>query len=267
MYPTLFTTPGVAKFAEEIDAERQRQIAKFGEQHHPDGTGAEYYVGMADEARQDVERFVAQHSGPQWALVLLEEVYEALAESDPARLRAELVQVAAVCAAWVADIDSRTPATEERHVVADSSADPEHTDDCPGCVTAAAEQPAAQTEGEQPTPDSVPRTERALWVDIANALNAAVDAGMPVGIDLDGTLTDRNAWSVVWDAPSGRWAVAGYDGDVEEQPACAKCRTPFDPADTRFDGRARHYDTPYCRGCVDRCHDNEIADHRCVICA
>jgi hypothetical protein len=52
---------------------------------------------------------------------------------------------------------------------------------------------------------------------------------------------------------------------VEE--ACGKCRQPFDPADTRFDGRARFYLTPYCRGCVDRCHDNEIADHRCVICA
>jgi hypothetical protein len=48
---------------------------------------------------------------------------------------------------------------------------------------------------------------------------------------------------------------------------CGKCRRPFDPADTRFDGHARHRETPYCRGCVDRCRDNEIADHRCVICA
>ncbi|MEY9934267.1 hypothetical protein ABH926_008932 [Catenulispora sp. GP43] len=39
--------------------------------------------------------------------MLLEEVYEALAEVDPAALRAELVQVAAVAAAWVEDIDSR----------------------------------------------------------------------------------------------------------------------------------------------------------------
>ena len=48
---------------------------------------------------------------------------------------------------------------------------------------------------------------------------------------------------------------------------CGKCRRPFDPADTRFDGHAQHKPTPYCRGCVDRCRDNEIADHRCVICA
>lgn len=68
-------------------------------------------------------------------------------------------------------------------------------------------------------------------------------------------------------------AVAVVSSAVEEQPAvepseaCGKCKQPFDPADTRFDGRARYHLTPYCRGCVDRCHDNEIADHRCVICA
>ncbi|MFF1604186.1 hypothetical protein ACFVYV_43375 [Streptomyces mirabilis] len=60
---------------------------------------------------------------------------------------------------------------------------------------------------------------------------------------------------------------------AEEQPAiavseaCGKCKRPFDPADTAFDGRARYHLTPYCRGCVDLCHDTEIADHRCVICA
>jgi uncharacterized protein YukE len=56
---------------------------------------------------------------------------------------------------------------------------------------------------------------------------------------------------------------------ADEQPAeaCGKCKTPFDPDDTRFDGHARYHLTPYCRSCVDRCHDNEIADHRCVICA
>lgn len=51
-----------------------------------------------------------------------------------------------------------------------------------------------------------------------------------------------------------------------QQEVCGKCRQPFDSADSRFDGRARFYLTPYCRGCVDRCHDTEIADHRCVIC-
>ncbi len=48
---------------------------------------------------------------------------------------------------------------------------------------------------------------------------------------------------------------------------CARCKRPFDPADTRFDGLARFDQTEHCRGCVSRCHDAESADHRCVICA
>jgi hypothetical protein len=59
----------------------------------------------------------------------------------------------------------------------------------------------------------------------------------------------------------------GEQSAVAESEACGKCKQPFDPADTAFDGRARYHLTPYCRGCVDRCTDNEIADHRCVICA
>jgi hypothetical protein len=69
---------------------------------------------MADEARDDVERFVAQHSGPEWALILLEEVYEALAEADPARLRTELIQAGAVIAAWVSDLDRRPQPEDDR---------------------------------------------------------------------------------------------------------------------------------------------------------
>lgn len=64
--------------------------------------------------------------------------------------------------------------------------------------------------------EAVLRTERSHWVDIAAALNAAVDAGLPVGIDLDGTLTDHNAWSVIWDPSSKQWEVAGYDDDLDE---------------------------------------------------
>lgn len=108
MYPTLFTTPGVRQFAEDVDAERQRQITKFGDQRHPDGTGLPVYRHSANRYRDHADHAAA--SGHlAWRDVLLEEVYEALAESDPAKLRAELIQVAAVCAAWVSDIDRRTP--------------------------------------------------------------------------------------------------------------------------------------------------------------
>jgi hypothetical protein len=105
-YPTLFTTPGVKAFAEEIDAERQRQIAKFGDQHLPDGTGLPIYEHAARRYRAQADRN-ADSGVLAWRDVFLEEVYEALAESEPAKLRVELIQVAAVCAKWVADLDRR----------------------------------------------------------------------------------------------------------------------------------------------------------------
>jgi hypothetical protein len=43
----------------------------------------------------------------KWVDILEEEVAEAAAESDPAKLRAELVQVAAVAVAWIEAIDRR----------------------------------------------------------------------------------------------------------------------------------------------------------------
>lgn len=48
--------------------------------------------------------------------------------------------------------------------------------------------------------------------------------------------------------------------------ACDKCAMPFDPADTRHDGRAQHAGAPYCKGCVDRCHESTDAFHVCDIC-
>ncbi|WP_206337337.1 hypothetical protein [Streptomyces sp. Z26] len=113
-YPTLFTTPGVKAFAEDVDAERQRQLAKFGDQHHPDGTGGSGPRYTADRYRSIVDQAL-QGDGPTWRDVLLEEVYEALAEEDPDALRVELVQVAAVCAAWVSDLDSRTSDRHSAH--------------------------------------------------------------------------------------------------------------------------------------------------------
>jgi hypothetical protein len=60
----------------------------------------------ADEAKACCE-YLAKHGGADWRAVLLEEVFEAMAESDLVKLRAELVQTSAVCVAWIEDIDSR----------------------------------------------------------------------------------------------------------------------------------------------------------------
>lgn len=105
MYPTLFTTPGVKDFAEAIDAERQAQLAKWGDQQHHDGTGR-----FGDRETADLMRTICQANGPDednWRDILAEEIAEAFAETDPARLRAELIQAGAVIAAWIHDIDRR----------------------------------------------------------------------------------------------------------------------------------------------------------------
>lgn len=106
-YPTIFTTPGLKAFAEAIDTERQDQLAKWGDQHHPDGTGLTLdQLAWAEEARERCQQ-AAKDGTLTWAHILEEEVAEAMAEADPARLREELLQVAAVCAAWVHDLDTR----------------------------------------------------------------------------------------------------------------------------------------------------------------
>ncbi|MGW4759563.1 hypothetical protein [Streptomyces chartreusis] len=87
----------------------------------------------------------------------------------------------------------------------------------------------------------------------------AFDDGVPV---LFATWTD-GPWE---QSIEGSIKLTDYEAALPPA-ACGKCKAPFDPDDTRFDGHARYCDTAYCRGCVDRCHDNEIADHRCVICA
>lgn len=98
------TDPGAV--LAEIAAERATQDAQWGEQNHPDGTGLPVYQHSAHRYRDHADRAAA--SGClAWRDVLLEEVHEALAEADPALLRAELVQVAAVAAAWAEAIDRR----------------------------------------------------------------------------------------------------------------------------------------------------------------
>jgi len=89
----------------EIAGERDRQDAKWGLQHHDDGTD-EGFGFVADVMRRRCE-LAASRGQVTWRHILLEEVYESFAERDTARLRAELVQVAAVAVNWIEDIDSR----------------------------------------------------------------------------------------------------------------------------------------------------------------
>lgn len=94
---------------DEILDERARQDAKWGEQNHPDGTGFAGSARDADVARLECKRQFAEGTGT-WLDILNEEVAEAYAEKDPAKLRAELIQVVAVGVAWIEAIDRRLKA-------------------------------------------------------------------------------------------------------------------------------------------------------------
>lgn len=91
-----------------ILAELGFQDAKWGSgRHQTDGTGEEFFSrDLSDSVRRLTELKFEAGQGT-WADILLEEVYEALCERNPRKLKAELIQVAAVCAAWVVDIETR----------------------------------------------------------------------------------------------------------------------------------------------------------------
>jgi hypothetical protein len=105
---------------EEVAQERLRQVDKWGHQNHPDGTGPGVFIlgstknnlhhlygsELADVFRRKCGRNLPHEDN--WRDILLEEVFEAMAEDEPDRLREELIQVAAVACAWVDAIDRRS---------------------------------------------------------------------------------------------------------------------------------------------------------------
>ena len=99
----------VTRVLTEVANERVRQVEKWGLQIHPDGTGPELIPGV--EAKRDAYRDECDLAGltgqETWAQILFEEFFEALSETESVPLRKELVQVAAVCAAWIEDLDRR----------------------------------------------------------------------------------------------------------------------------------------------------------------
>lgn len=103
----------VAIFDRDITAERWRQLKLHGIQHLPDGTGQYLDAVLADELRRECDDAFKAGRGT-WRHILLEEVHEALAETDWAKLRKELIEVATVAIAWVEDGDHRAGDREPR---------------------------------------------------------------------------------------------------------------------------------------------------------
>lgn len=98
-------TTHLSSVLEEIAEERNRQDEKWGEQNHPDGTGPTIPTLNAREHAIHECDYAHSNGTGTWRHILEEEYREALAESDPAKLRAELIQMAAVAVAWIQKID------------------------------------------------------------------------------------------------------------------------------------------------------------------
>jgi hypothetical protein len=102
-----FEEPKTPAVLAEVAAERARQDAKWGQQNHLIGGGAEVYAHTAAVARRECDAETAA-GRVTWRHILLEEMWEVLAETDEAKARGELVQLAAVAVAAVEAIDRRT---------------------------------------------------------------------------------------------------------------------------------------------------------------
>ncbi len=91
-----------------IDAERDRQDRLHpGTAQIPDGTGGGGRKTWEAIARNACDR--AHREGRlTHAHVFEEEASEVLAETDPVKLRVELIQTAAICVKWIEEIDRRT---------------------------------------------------------------------------------------------------------------------------------------------------------------
>ncbi|WP_431980046.1 hypothetical protein [Streptomyces qinglanensis] len=74
---------------------------------HPDGTSGHNYRPEADAARRACQR-AEDRDAITWAHTLRLRFWTVMAETDTAKLRVALEDLAAVCTAWTTDIDSRT---------------------------------------------------------------------------------------------------------------------------------------------------------------
>lgn len=97
---------------ELVFEERAAQEARYGRANQEiedgSGPGARWlgpYTGASaaeiqEGLRRDYEDFEDEAGRPTWVHLVREEVAEAFEEDDPERLKAELVQVAALCVSW-----------------------------------------------------------------------------------------------------------------------------------------------------------------------
>ncbi len=109
-------TPRTAQVLADVAEERCRQVDRYGTNDDLEsGTGpdtrwllpftAASATAVESELRNEYLEYEEDAGKPTWVHLVREEVAEAFAESDPVRLRAELVQVAALAVSWVERLD------------------------------------------------------------------------------------------------------------------------------------------------------------------
>jgi hypothetical protein len=97
----------VARILQEVHVETARQVDKWGIQDHPltTWTHPEVWQATADTAKKDFADKAKYGRNPGWDLIAIEELAEAFAETDLDKVRAELIQVAAVAVSAIENID------------------------------------------------------------------------------------------------------------------------------------------------------------------
>lgn len=101
----------------EVEKERKKQDEKWGVQNHPSFAVNHDFAAntmLASGIREMVDH-AAKQGKLVWAYILSEECAEAFAESDPVKLREELIQVAAVAVAWIERLDRQAEAEDYKH--------------------------------------------------------------------------------------------------------------------------------------------------------
>lgn len=106
----LKTTSGLSRIVLDLLAEVERSIDLHGEQRdRPLGTKP-WFSFERDRYQHIVDAGMADGSA-SWAMIVLEEVFEAMSETDPARVREELIQVLAVVSKMILTIDASAEET------------------------------------------------------------------------------------------------------------------------------------------------------------
>lgn len=92
-----------------FEQERLAQLAKWGDQNgrHSDGTGNQFFVNWADEYKRQNDALHEAGKPGVWSKILLEEIFEALSETDGFKLFHELKQAGAVITSWMEDLIHR----------------------------------------------------------------------------------------------------------------------------------------------------------------